>query len=193
MSDLNQSPPPQPGPADQPDKNNASLIRQLVLVAILLIAGGALAYDYLVARPAAQEAFEQVEKLQESDTDRDEVIKKLGEPSTTYNKEGAITIDLYRFRSGLIFRTYKVYVVYTGAGRIESVSKDKEPSQLDLKDVKVSDDSDSDDAPPAVPDTPVPDSGDTSGGGPGFGDPAQFVDRIMENARSGQRPKNNQM
>jgi len=157
MSDLNQSPPPQPGPADQPGKNNASLIRQLILVAILLVAGGALAYDYLVARPSAQEAFEQVEKLQESDTDRDEVIKKLGEPSTTYNKEGAITIDLYSFRSGLIFRTYKVYIVYTGAGRIDSVSKDKKPSELDLKDVKVSDDSDSDDAPPAIPDTPVPD------------------------------------
>lgn len=169
MSDLNQSPPPQPGPADQPGKSNASLIRQIVLVAILLIAGGALAYDYLVARPAAQETFEQADEFQESDTDRDEVIKKLGEPSETYNKEGGITIDLYTFRSGLIFRTYKVYLVYTGTGRIDSVSKDKEPSELDLKDVKVSDDSDSDDAPPAIPDIPVPDPDDTGGGGPDGG------------------------
>lgn len=128
MSDLNQSSSPQPGPVENPGKGKGSLIRQVVLIVVLLIFGGALAYDYLVARPAVEDAFEKVSKLEESNAGRDDVIEELGKPSESIKKDGLIT-DEYRFRSGMIFRTYKVYVVYTGAGMIKSITKNQLPEE----------------------------------------------------------------
>lgn len=130
MSDLNQGQSPQPGPPEKPTNRTATLVRQGVLIAILLIAGGALAYDYLVARPAAEKAFAKVDELYKSESTRDDVVKELGEPSETTDVSEKRTVAQYNFRSGLIFRTYKVYVVYSDDGHIETVTKDKAPPAL---------------------------------------------------------------
>jgi hypothetical protein len=187
MSNLNEGQNDAEPTSGKPAGNRkATLIRQGALIAVLLIVGGALAYDYLVARPAAQAAFDKADELWKSRGQRKEVIEELGEPSATFKKENDFSIDLYSFRSGVLFRTYKVYIVYAGTGLIESISKDKEPEEMNMPDADDSEASKSDNSPTGasnLADSGRDDSGSNDGGR--GGDPAQFVARIMENDADG--------
>lgn len=135
MSELNEGQNDAEPTSGKPEGNRtATLIRQGVLIVILLIVGGALAYDYLVARPAMNTAYEKAGELEDSGAFREDVLKELGEPSVTIKKEGGISIDQYNFRSGAIFRTYKVYLVYSDRGLLIDSTRDKEPEQMNSPD-----------------------------------------------------------
>jgi hypothetical protein len=178
VSSLNEGQNASQPSSDKPGGNRqATLIRQGVLIGILVIVGGALAYDYLVARPKAQAAYDKAGEFEKSQAVRDVVIKELGEPSKTFTKEGDLTIDRYDFRSGVIFRKYEVYIVYNRSGIIESSAKDQEPQEMSLADVDPSDSED----PPS--DSPSPPGYQVNAGN--GADPAQFVARIMENDADG--------
>jgi hypothetical protein len=187
MSNLNEGQNDAEPTSGKPAGNRkATLIRQGVLIAILLIVGGALAYDYLVARPAKDTAYEKAGELEDSGAFREDVLKELGEPSVTIKKQGGISIDQYNFRSGAIFRTYKVYLVYSDIGRLLDSTRDKEPEEMSLADDDGSEASKSDNSPTGA--SNLADSGRDDGGsndGGRGGDPAQFVARIMENDADG--------
>ncbi len=104
--------------------DNSGGIRSKVLVAILLIGLVALAYDYKVARPAVETAYNAITsrstevnaKSTEVFTDLD-VHKLLGkEPSKTFNDANGDVVEVYSWRSGLPIKTHDLFAVYKPNG-----------------------------------------------------------------------------
>lgn len=112
-----------PDPQDEPGSGGSS-IRLIVLVCFLLLFGGLLGYDRLVARPAAEKADQVLADLIEERSNMSEPIERenvhqaIGrEPSEYENQNGSrYKMDVFRWRAGAPWRSYEVYVVYTGTG-----------------------------------------------------------------------------
>ena len=99
--------------------NNMALVRQVVLVLLLIVAIGAAVYDFKMARPAAQRAYDTIQKMSEESSDESltneaiqQVLKK--KPSVTLGgPESNTYLEKYTWVSGLLFKSYYVWVVYT--------------------------------------------------------------------------------
>lgn len=107
-------------PAQTASRSKASSFVLYVLLAVML---AALAYDYGVARPAVEKAYALVdEKAAEYDNDpdkslgREEVAELLGRPADDTFDNGTSTVDVYQWRSGLLFRNHDLYVSYKNVG-----------------------------------------------------------------------------
>lgn len=149
--------------------SQATLVRQIVLVVILVVVAGAALYDFQIARPAAQKAFDAIQKK------ADEHIRSSGPPLTAadvqalLNKKPAVAqkgknkyVEKYTWVSGLPWRTYFVWVTYT-------------PGETPyFEDVLLNEELPEDQKPDYVPPTPPvpPLPGEPVGVGGGAGGPA---------------------
>lgn len=98
-------------------------VRLIVLLAIFGLALVGLLYDYCIARPAIQKAGKEVEGLLEGKTPdpdgdgivtADEVQSVLGRKPAEVEPLSNGKIEIYQWRSGLPYRSYKLWVVYAG-------------------------------------------------------------------------------
>ncbi len=158
-------------------------VRSKVLVGILGLGLVALAYDYAVARPAVETAYNAIAarstevnaKSTEVFTDSD-VRKLIGkEPSKTFNDANGDVVEVFSWRSGLPIKTHDLFAVYKpngGKNLFYRHAKYKYEASGEVSDFSVSrvidnDDEAVDDAATAEMDAQY--AGEQSGGGGGRG------------------------
>ena len=135
--------------------------RKLFLVLLLLVAVAALGYDFLVAKPAWEEAFNRAQTMQDPKKDsQGEAIQENGRivrlgdvdgdgditpkdvkqflnraPSTSESPADNTLVETYSWRRGIPFATYDVHVIYSrgkNSTTLYSVSK-RRPKAEDLR------------------------------------------------------------
>lgn len=102
-------------------RSNASRIRSLILLGILVLLLGALWYDYKVARPGVERAFDSIAKLNEELNSQPgrkyvtnkEVQEKLHRSPVQSFQEGPYQVEVYSWRAGLPIRSHNYYAVYS--------------------------------------------------------------------------------
>ncbi|PAY15495.1 hypothetical protein CKO51_31610 [Rhodopirellula sp. SM50] len=102
-----------------PSKDSGGGTRKTVLYVLLGLMVVALGYDYLVARPAVNAAYDQVTEASMkanrkgvgflSNTDVRELLGR--EPVQTF-EDGRYQVEVYQWRGGLIVKPHKLYTVY---------------------------------------------------------------------------------
>ena len=101
---------------------NASSARPFILLAILVVALGSLAYDRLVARPGAERGYQIVMNLAEQRSTSahgadqigpKQVQDKLGKKPVSVETKDRYQIETYNWRGGALVKSYFVKVVYT--------------------------------------------------------------------------------
>jgi hypothetical protein len=103
--------------------HSGAALRKGILYGLLVIMLVALGYDYLVARPAVDEAYDKIVKENQRMNARPgEVLTNTGvaeligkEPSETFN-DGADLVEVYAFRGGLPMKPHKLFAVYKRQG-----------------------------------------------------------------------------
>lgn len=115
--------------------------RQLVLLGVLAVGILLLGYDFYVARPACDAGYQEIMKLlgksmaaksDQAPLGPADVRNALGfGPSAKETKHDDWLIETYQWRGGLIFRTYKLYVVYKGLENpiLQNVIQNEFPSE----------------------------------------------------------------
>lgn len=125
------------------ERGGGSSLRMLILLLILGLGIAALAYDYLVARPALKQAQTTIEKLLDgrlqdpdgdgtvSDIEVHELLKLT--PETVTNVDNG-KVEMFAWQSGLPTRKYQLFVVYTGTQLplLTAFSVNKEPDKSAL-------------------------------------------------------------
>lgn len=104
-------------PAPPPTSN----VRMIVLLTFLILAIGALFYDYKVARPAVEQAYAKIQALNEEmnsqatrkATTNVDVQNALGKRPALTETHGPYQVEVYHFSSGLPLRPHKYYAVYS--------------------------------------------------------------------------------
>jgi hypothetical protein len=101
-------------------KSSAALIRQVVLVAILLIVAGAAVYDYRVARPGCHAAYEKIGDMADKRARSSDGPLTNTEIQAALDKKPTETIsgansyaEKYSWMAGMPFRSYFIWVVYS--------------------------------------------------------------------------------
>lgn len=105
---------PQSHDAEKPKKRAASKVRTGILIVVLLVALAAAGYEFAIARPQWQSASETLGDWAEQALPKtiEDAHKELGkQPSETRTTDEFI-MEKYEWRSGLVFRTHKLYVTY---------------------------------------------------------------------------------
>jgi hypothetical protein len=105
-------------PAQGDPKSGSKRSKLLIVILVVLLA--ALAYDYVVARPNVDSAYDRIaEKSVEVNANTTEVFtdadvqELLGrKPSRTFNDVDGDRVEVYSWRAGLPFRTHDLFVVY---------------------------------------------------------------------------------
>jgi type II secretory pathway pseudopilin PulG len=99
---------------------NLTLIRQVVLIAILIVVAGAAVYDFQVARPAAENAHKKVEQLADEHIRSSQPPLTAAEVQKALNKKPSFTkkgpngyVEKYSWISGLPWKSYYIWVVYS--------------------------------------------------------------------------------
>ncbi|QDV42693.1 hypothetical protein Enr13x_25430 [Stieleria neptunia] len=102
-----------------PSKDSGGGTRKTVLYVVLGLMVVALGYDYLVARPAVNAAYDQVTEASVeanrkgvgflSNTDVRELLGR--EPVQTF-EDGRYQVEVYHWRGGLVVKPHKLYTVY---------------------------------------------------------------------------------
>ena len=139
MSDIPPTTAEQGSGTAPPPAKETSPLRLILLLLVFGVALVGLLYDYTIARPAIQKADETIQAVLEGtikDPNNDggvteaEVQDLLGrQPSTVKQLENG-KIEIYSWRSGLPYRTYDLYVVYSGQKLplLYSASTNEEPT-----------------------------------------------------------------
>lgn len=122
-------------------------LRVGVLLVVFFVLLGALAYDFRVARPAAQAGYEKVIGLLEkraksrkgdAEFEPADVQRELGCAPSSTRQQGLTTIETYSWRGGMPLRTYNLYVLYQGvsnpklANALQSEPTDKEIASVEI-------------------------------------------------------------
>ena len=105
-------------PSDQSSRGGNP--RQTIMLVILGLMIIALVYDYKVARPSVEGAYDQIAKKSiEVNSSGTDVLTNLGvrellemEPSDTFEEVNGDLVEVYSWRSGLPVRTHNLYTVY---------------------------------------------------------------------------------
>ncbi len=121
------------GSTPSPRASNATMIRQLVLIGVLVAVGGAAAYDRMSARPGAEDAYK---KIQDSADERigssapplnSEDVQKIIGKAPSYSKAGPNKyVEKYTWMAGLPWRSYYIWVVYSPLEQ-KSIEANKKP------------------------------------------------------------------
>ncbi|TWT76646.1 hypothetical protein CA13_71430 [Planctomycetes bacterium CA13] len=110
---------------ETPSAKQSSSRRLLLLLGVLALMCGALAFDYKVARPSVQNAHDAVADLNvmhnavpQFNVMTNQMVEEIvGKPPADTFKDGNYTVEVYSWQSGLPFRTYKLYAVYQTVGK----------------------------------------------------------------------------
>ncbi len=107
----------------RPSKDSGGGSRKTVLYVLLALMVVALGYDYLVARPAVNAAYDQVTEASIeanrkgvgflSNTDVRELLGR--EPVQTF-EDGRYWVEVFQWRGGLVIKPHKLYTVYMPKG-----------------------------------------------------------------------------
>ncbi|MCS7467211.1 hypothetical protein NZK35_11210 [Stieleria sp. ICT_E10.1] len=107
----------------RPGNDSGGGTRKTVLYVLLALMVVALGYDYLVARPAVNAAYDQVTEASMeanrkgagflSNTDVRELLGR--EPVQTF-EDGRYQVEVYQWRGGLVVKPHKLYTVYMPNG-----------------------------------------------------------------------------
>lgn len=133
MSDA--SPPGQPSPqqpSDAPTKAKAgggSIVVKIVLIVVLIAAVGGVVYEFAVASPQSNAAYEKLDAMmaEKKYPSQEEVREAIGkDPSETREVEGR-TVETYSWRRGLLINSHELHVVYQ-AGRAHTISFNQPPN-----------------------------------------------------------------
>jgi hypothetical protein len=164
-----------PAPASGP--KSGSPVRLIVLIGVLLLAVGGLAYDFYVAGPNSERAYEEIEKMSQAKNEMsisaggivksDDVIKVVGFSPTYTQKEKDYTIEWYCWWGKIpVLTTWKRYitVVYGPSGTFVSHHKNEPPAAESLGTYEATDLSGME-VPPG--NTPAAQSTDSAAGGEG--------------------------
>ncbi|WP_182866687.1 hypothetical protein [Stieleria mannarensis] len=97
--------------------------RKIVLYGLLGLMVAALAYDYLVARPAVNTAYDQIAEASMAANRKgagflsnEQVRELIGkQPVETFN-DGRYTVEVFHWPGGLIVKPHKLYAVYMKNG-----------------------------------------------------------------------------
>lgn len=150
-------------PAAKPD---ASQIRLIILLVVLVLGVIAVAYDFLLARPKSVNANGIVEKLIDkrisaaadaAPVTNEEVQKELNRKPSRTNTTEYYTEEIYSWRRGLLLLSYNLYVIYTKdkQGRLElhscSLNTPPAPEHLPAGPVRVIKNTDTSKFAPADP------------------------------------------
>ena len=123
MSDISSAPAERNTPAAPPPAKETNPQRLILLLLVFGVALAGLLYDYTIARPALQQADQTMQGLLEGtikDPNNDggvtesEVQELLGRAPSSVTLLDSGKMETYSWRSGLPFRTYSLYVVYSG-------------------------------------------------------------------------------
>ncbi len=133
--------------APLPPAKGTSPLRLVILLLIFGIALAGLLYDYCIARPAQKDAYNKILGLLDGSTPDpsgdgtvtdDEVQSILGNKPTGTKALTNGKIETYSWRSGLPYRTYFLYVVYSGQKMpLLHFASTEEPLPSDLPPVTV--------------------------------------------------------
>jgi hypothetical protein len=148
-----------------------------VLIGLLLVAVGGLAYDFFVAGPQSEKAYEEILKMYDAKNEKsisdggivksDDVKQIVGFAPTYTQREKDHTVEWYCWWGKIpVLTTWKRYitVVYGPSGTFVSHHKNEPPAAESLGVYVVSSEGD---APTA--DMPAPENFDSAPGGPGPG------------------------
>src|SRR5262245_11378774 len=98
-------------------KVSSTAVRQIILVALLVAAADAAVYDFKVARPAAVRANEAIEKAGTESGSKMlknvDIQQLLGKKPSQTIKGTNTYLEKYTWTSGLLFKNYYVWCVYT--------------------------------------------------------------------------------
>ncbi len=114
---------------EEPKKSKATMIRTSILIVILVLGIAALAYELTVARPQWNEASETVGAWLDNNEFKtiDDVHKAIDkDPSETRTNDSFI-MEKYEWRSGLLFKTHKLYVTYNATQNLILRTGSEEP------------------------------------------------------------------
>lgn len=99
-------------------------LRQIILFCLLGVMLVALAYDYRIARPNVEKAFDQIVHLNDqmnlsakpTPTLNSDIRKEIGRDPARVYSEGPYRIEVFSWTSGLPFRTHDLFAVYVPNG-----------------------------------------------------------------------------
>jgi hypothetical protein len=131
-----------PYTAPHPAKETSPL-RLIVLLLVFGVALVGLLYDYTIARPAIKKADKTIQGLLDGSmkdpsgdgaVTEDEVQSLLGSKPSRVTQLETGKIEVYSWRSGLPYRTYDLYVVYSGQQLplLHSATTNEEPTGAQL-------------------------------------------------------------
>jgi hypothetical protein len=150
-------------PAAKPD---ASQIRLIILLVVLVLGVIAVAYDFLLARPNSRKANDIVNALIDkrisaaagtAPVTNEEVQKELNRKPSRTNTTENYTEEIFSWRRGLLLLKYNLYVIYTKdrQGRLElhscSLNTPPAPEHLPASPVRVLTNTDTSKFAPADP------------------------------------------
>lgn len=175
---MSETPSPEHVPSSPPEASStagSSKGRTLALVGLLLVMGGALWYDRMVARPAVEKAYAQISRLNEDVNatagrkylTKTDIQNALGRaPIETFSENGYL-VEVYGWRAGLPIKTHNYYAVYTDAApHIFQMHYMNELDRTDIARPPILIQEGPIDAPPALFSSP-PGGPDAPGGGQG--------------------------
>ncbi len=104
----------------RPGLRRAVAARQVILLLILIVVAGAGAYEFGIARPAYESAWDKISNIDSSIDSGNYTAAQIEEmigkkPVAIEEDEWAENVEIrtYRWQSGLPFRSHNIYVVYT--------------------------------------------------------------------------------
>jgi hypothetical protein len=159
-------------------------LRQIILFTLLGLMLMAAAYDYIIARPNVDKAYDQISQLNNSmnsasmskQTLNTDIHKEINRtPEKTYT-QGPYRVEVFSWMAGLPFRTHDLYAVYTPKGndlvfmRHYKFAMPKNELDPPVARPRNSSDDEGDDEGPQM------DGGGGGGGFPPFRDPVDLGD-----------------
>lgn len=131
MSQLPTEPAPAQaaGKAKKP-KSPAALILRISLLVILAVLAVALVFDRR-ARSACKKSYEDLDKMAvKGEFSRKDVLKKINGRKSQFEEKGNYARDTFRWRSGLLVRSFTIYVLYAkhkdDIGQVDTTKKGNE-------------------------------------------------------------------
>ena len=107
--------------------------RLVILLLFLVVVGAGCIYEFSVARPAFQEAWEKIRKVDEGPTSSEftseQIQEMMGRPpaNTDDSLHDECVVETYRWPSGMLVKSHDIHIVYT------KLKKAIEESQPKLK------------------------------------------------------------